>query len=129
MQVHHGVIMTKKLTMFNRDKRTSLGSLLRTGFVTEYGAEDKFAAAVAAHDSAWLEHKELCAEQKIKRLEDKGVTADQKLLSKELEQLEKSIAHSAYRNDGWLNARQLELSQYGMVINIIAYRALCKLQK
>ena len=84
--------MTRKLRMFDRDQRTSLGALRRTGLVTEYGAEDKFAAAVAAHDSAWLEHKELCADQQLQRLENKGVTADQKLLSKELVQLEKSIA-------------------------------------
>ena len=129
MQVHHGVIMTKKLTMFDRNKRTSLGSLLRTGFVTEYGAEDKFAAAVTAHDSAWLAHKERCVDQQMQHLEDKGVTADQKLLSKELEQLEKSIARSAYHNDGWLNDRKLEHSQYRMVIDMLTYRALCKLQK
>ena len=121
--------MTKKITTFDRGNRTSLGSLLRTGFVTEYGAEDKFAAAVAANDSAWLEHKERCADSELKRLEDKGVTVDQKLLAKELAQLEKSIAKRAYHNDGWLNARQLERSQYGMVIDMLTYRALCKLQK
>ena len=129
MRVHHGVIMTNRLRMFHRDQHTSLGALRRTGFVTEYGAEDKYAAAVAAHDSAWLEHKERCADQQLQRLENKGVTADQKLLAKELVQLEKSIASSAYHNDGWLNPRALELSQYNMVINMIAYRALCKLQK
>lgn len=129
MQVHHGVIMTKKLTMFDRAKRTSLGSLWRTGFVTEYGAEDKFAAAVAAHDSEWLAHKKRCVDKHMQHLEDKGVTADQKLLSKELEQLEKSIASSAYHNDGWLNDRKLEHSQYSMVIDMLTYRALCKLQK
>lgn len=121
--------MTNKLEMFDRNHRTSLGALRRTGFLTEYGAEDKFAAAVDAHDSAWLEHKERCVEERMQRLEDKGVTADQKLLLKQLEQLGKSIAKSAYHNDGWLNARQLERSQYGMVIDMLTYRTLCKLQK
>ena len=129
MRVHYGVIMTNRLRMFDRDRRTSLGNLWRTGFVTEYCAEDKFAAAVAAHDGAWLEHKKRCVDERLRCLEDKGVTTNQKLLLKELEQLNKSIAHSAYHNDGWLNVRRLGHSQYVMVIDMLMYRALCKLQK
>ena len=121
--------MTKKLTMYDIDKRTSLGNLRRTGFVTSYGAEDKFEAAVDAHDSAWLEHKERCVAESLQYLEGKGATENQKLLLKELERLEKHIATAAYHNDGWLNDRKLEHNQYGMVIAMLTYRTLCKLQK
>lgn len=115
--------------MFDRNQLTSLGAFRRTGYVTYYNAEEKFEAAIEAHDLTWLEHKELCADERLRRLEDNGVTTDQKLLKKELEKLEKSIDRSAYHNDGWLSARNLEYNQYDMVIDMLTYRALCKLQK
>ena len=107
-----------KVKMFDEKAR-------RTGFVTEYGAEEKFAAAIAAHDDKWYDHKALCAEQTLERLQEKGVTEDEKMLKRELERLAKGIATTAYHNDGWLNERQLENSQYRIVIDMLVYRALC----
>lgn len=115
--------------MFDRNQLTSLGAYRRTGWVTYYNAEEKFEAAIEAHDIAWLVHKESCADKRLQSLEDKGVTTDQKLLSKELEKLEKDIDHRAYHNNGFLSGRNLEYNQYDMVIDMLTYRALCELQK
>lgn len=114
--------MTNRKRMFDENAR-------RTGFVTEYGAEDKFAAAVAAHDSVWFEHKERCVAERLQHLEGKGAIENQELLKKELERLEKHVATSAYHDDGWLKTNQLEISQYSMVIDMLTYRTLCKLVK
>ena len=83
----HGVNM--KVKMFDDKAR-------RTGFVTEYGAEEKFKAAIAAHDDNWYDHKVLCASEALERLMEKGVTKDAKLLKRELERLAKGIATTAY---------------------------------
>ena len=98
-------------------------------FQAEYGAEGKYAAAVAAHDAAWFTHKELCATKAIERLKTKGVTQDAKLLEKELNHLQKGIAVRAYRNDGWLSGRRLENSQHGLVIDVLTYHTLSQLAK
>jgi len=98
-------------------------------FQAEYGAEDKYAAAVAAHDTDWFAHKELCASQAIERLKAKGVTGDAKLLEKELNNLQKGIAVRAYHNDGSKTGRSLEVCQYGLVIDVLTYHALSQLAK
>lgn len=98
-------------------------------FQAEYGAEGKYAAAVAAHDAAWFSHKGRCAAERVRYLQSKGVTADAKLLEKELKLLEKNIAKSAYHNNGWLNARKLELSQYQLVTEVLTYHTLSQLAK
>ena len=83
--------MTVKKTMFDRNQLTSLGKYRRTGYITYYRAEEKFEGAIKAHDSAWLEHKERAVDERLRRFEDEGVTTDQNLLSKELENLEKIL--------------------------------------
>lgn len=98
-------------------------------FQAEYGAEDKYAAAVAAHDADWFAHKELCASQAIERLKDKGVTGDAKLLEKELNQLQKGIAVVAYHNDGSKTGRRLEISHTLLVTDVLTYHALSQLAK
>ena len=114
--------MTKK-TMFDQNSR-------RTGyFYNGYGAEEKFAVAVDSHDSAWFAHKQRCLAQELQRLKNKGVTEDAKLLERELKLLEKGINTTAYNNDGHLNPRKLERSQYSLVNHLLVYRALCEYVK
>ena len=98
-------------------------------FQAEYGAEDKYAAAVAAHYAAWFTHKELCATEAIERLKAKGVTGNAKLLEKELNNLQKGIAVRAYHNDGSKSGRSLEISQHGLVVDVLKYHTLIQLAK
>ncbi len=107
-----------KPKMFENGKRTGL-------FYRGYNENEKYQAAIEAHDTDWLNLRIRLAMERVSQLVTNGTATDQKLLERCLKKLEESILRCCHSQDGSQSEKILEMSQMYLVKEMYMYRVLC----